>query len=101
MIPEEAAMPDREKFRAQMEEQLGHFKTKIDKTKAKAESRGQDFINKYENELTKLESKYDLARYKLSLLRKGGQSAWHELKDGLEKAMHELKDAMGKAKDKF
>jgi DNA-binding protein HU-beta len=94
-------MPDREKFGAQMEEQLSHLKAKIDNTKAKAESKGQAFLNKYENDLTKLESKYDLARYKLSLLRKGSQSAWHELKDGIENAMHDLKDALGKAKDKF
>lgn len=94
-------MPDQEKFRAQMEEQLGHLKEKIDATKTKAEARGQDFIKKYESDLANLESKYDLARYKLSLLRKGSRSAWGELKDGLDKAMHDLKDAVSKAKDKF
>lgn len=94
-------MPEREKFGAQMEEKLKHLKEKIDSSKAKAEARGQDYISKYEKDLEKLESKYDLARYKLKLLRTGGKSAWGELKEGFEKAYHDLKDAMGKAKDKF
>jgi len=94
-------MADREKFRIQMEEQLGHIKEKIDATKSKAETRGQDFIKKYETDLSRLESQYDLARYKLSLLRKGSQSAWGELREGLDRAVHDLKDALAKAKEKF
>jgi len=94
-------MPEREKFGVQMDEQLKKLREKIDNTKSRAESRGQDFIGKYESELTKLESKYDLARYKLSLLRKGGQSAWGELKEGVDKAFHDLKDAVSKAREKF
>ncbi|MFZ5428228.1 MAG: hypothetical protein ACOZEN_14780 [Thermodesulfobacteriota bacterium] len=94
-------MPEREQFGVRMDEKLKKFREKIDKTKAKAEARGQDFFGKYESELGKLESKYDLARYKLSLLRKGGQSAWEELKEGVDNAFHDLKDAIGKAKEKF
>jgi hypothetical protein len=94
-------MADQEKFKAQVEEQLGHLKEKIDASKARAEARGQDFIKKYESDLANLESRYDLARYKLSLLRTGSRSAWGELKDGIDKAMHELKDAVSKAREKF
>lgn len=94
-------MPEREQFGVRMDEKLKKFREKIDKTKSKAEARGQDFFCKYESELGKLESKYDLARYKLSLLKKGGQSAWEELKEGVDNAFHELKDAIGKAKEKF
>lgn len=94
-------MPEHEKFTKQMDEQLKHFKEKIDATKAKAENRGQEFIKGYEQDLEKLESKYELARYKLTLLRKGGKSAWSELKSGFENAFHDLKEAVGKAKEKF
>ncbi|WP_243310290.1 hypothetical protein [Fundidesulfovibrio agrisoli] len=94
-------MPEREKFRAQMEEKLSHLKDRIESTKAKAETKGQDFIKNYEQDLSKLESKYDLARYKLSLLRSGSASAWGELRDGFEKAYHDLKDALSKAKEKL
>jgi len=94
-------MPDREKFSVHMDEQLRKIKASIDGAKAKAEAKGQDFIQHYEQDLTKLESKYDLARYKLSLLRKGSQSAWTEMREGFERAYHDLKEAMGKALDKF
>jgi archaellum component FlaC len=94
-------MPEHEKFTTQMEEQLKHFKEKIDATKAKAETKGQEFIQGYEKDLEKLESKYELARYKLTLLRKGGKSAWEELRTGFEHAFHDLKDAVTKAKEKF
>jgi len=94
-------MPEREKFSAQMEEQLRHLREKIDAAKARAENRGQESISKFEEKLGKLESKYDLARYKLSLLRKGSQSAWGELKEGFDNAFHDLLDAVNKAKDKF
>ena len=94
-------MPEREKFNTRMEEQLKHFRERIDATKAKAEARGQDYFKHYEQDLAKLESQYDLARYKLSLLRKGGKSALNELRDGFEKAFLDLKEALGKAKDKF
>jgi ribosomal protein S21 len=94
-------MPEREKFSARMDDQLKHLKERIEKSKSMAENRGGEFFEKYEEDLTKLESKYDLARYKLSLLRTSSASAWHELRDGFEKALNELKAALTKAKDKF
>ena len=94
-------MPEREKFSAQMEEKLSHLKERIDATKSRAEAKGNSYFAHYEADLAKLESKYDLARYKLSLLRKGGVSAWAELREGFEKAFHDLKDAVAKAKDKI
>ncbi|GAB6036314.1 hypothetical protein JCM15519_08730 [Fundidesulfovibrio butyratiphilus] len=94
-------MPGREAFKAQVEEQLKQLKAKIDATKSKADSSGQGYLQLFEEDLTKLESKYDLARYKLSLLSKGGKSAWDELKDGVERAVADLREALGKAKEKF
>ena len=94
-------MSEHEKFNAQMEERLKAMKTKIDDAKTKAATRGRDFFERYEKDLAKLESKYDLARYKLTLLRKGGQSAWIEMKGGFERAYHDLKEALSKASNKF
>ena len=94
-------MSAHEKFNAQMEEQLKAIKAGIDGAKTKAEARGREFFDRYEKDLTKLECKYDLARYKLTLLRKGGQSAWSEMKAGFERAFHDLKEALGKASKKF
>ena len=94
-------MSEHEKFNDQMEEQLKVMKTRIEGAKTTAKAKGRDFFARYETELAKLESKYDLARYKLTLLRKGGQSAWTEMKGGFERAYHDLKEALGKASNKF
>jgi len=97
----DAAMSEHEKFNAQMEEQLKAMKAKLDDAKTTAETKGRDFFARYEKDLAKLESKYDLARYKLTLLRKGGQSAWGEVKSGFERAYHDLREALNKASNKF
>lgn len=94
-------MPDREKFSAQMEEQLKHIRERLDAAKGTAEIRGNTALEHYEEGLEKLEAKYDLARYKLTLLRKGSGSAWKDLRLGFENAYHDLKEALGKAKGKF
>jgi len=94
-------MSPHEKFNAQMEDQLKALKTGIDGAKAKAEARGQEFVERYEKDLAKLESKYDLARYKLTLLRKGGRSALGEMKAGFERAYRDLREALSKASNKF
>ena len=89
------------KFGEQLDDQLQQLREKIDATKAKAEAKGREFMGKYESDLEKLESLYELARYKLTLLRKGGKSALQELREGAEKAYQELKEAVGKAKEKL
>ena len=94
-------MPEREKFSAQMEEKLSHLKERIDATKSRAEAKGNSYFAHYEADLAKLESKYDHARYKLTLLRKGGGDALAELRDGVESALGDLKAALTRAKDKF
>ena len=94
-------MAEREKFGAQMEEQLKHIRERLDAAKGKAEHKGQNALEHYEEGLEKLESKYDLARYKLTLLRKSSGDAWKDLRHGFESAYHDLKDALGKAKGKF
>ena len=44
---------------------------------------------------------YDKARYKLTMLRKGGGDAMVELRHGMEQALADLKSAFAKAKGKF
>ncbi|MBF0482875.1 MAG: hypothetical protein HQK81_04515 [Desulfovibrionaceae bacterium] len=94
-------MIDREKFIAQMEEGLKRVKEKLDAAKESAAAKGKTILEQGGERLKKLEAKYEETRYKLTLLRNGGDSAWTELKLGFENAYAELKDALGKAKDKF
>ena len=64
-------MAEREKFGAQAEEQLKHLRERLDSAKTKAEAKGDTFLRHFEEDLARIESKYDLARYKLKLLRSG------------------------------
>ncbi len=94
-------MDDKERFGSSMEEQLAQWKSKIEEAKQAARKKGPDFFERYAEELERLLEKYDAARYKLTLFRKGSSGALSELKDGFDKALVELKSAVNKAKEKF
>lgn len=94
-------MDDKEKFGVSMEEQLSEWKDKIDQGRKEAKKKGPDYFERYAGDLEKLSEKYDAARYKLTLFRKGGGEALGELKEGFERAFSELKSAVNKAWDKF
>ena len=85
----------------QLESQLKDWKGKIDSLKQKAEQKGGGYIEHYAEELEKLSQKYDMARYKLTLLKKGGSGALGDLREGFENAFEELKKAVNKARGKF
>ncbi|QLA17013.1 hypothetical protein [Desulfolutivibrio sulfoxidireducens] len=94
-------MEGKEPFGTNLEEQLAKWKAKIDASKAEAEKKGPAFFDRYAADLEKMLGKYENARYKLTLLRKGGAEALHDLKEGFEGAFTELKTAVTKALDKF
>ena len=94
-------MVDKERFILGLEEQLAHLKARIEAVRASARQKGPEVIDRYAGELEPLLDKYDAARYKLTLLRKGGGDALVELREGFEHALADLKAALAKAKDKF
>lgn len=94
-------MPDREKFSAQMEEQLQLMREKLDAAKEKAVVSGKNIREYYKEEVEKMEEKYEEFRYKLTLLRNSSGPAWTELRQGFENAFQEFKEAFNKAKEKF
>jgi len=73
-------MEGKEPFGTNLEEQLAKWKAKIDASKAEAEKKGPAFFDRYAADLEKMLGKYENARYKLTLLRKGGAEALHDLK---------------------
>lgn len=91
-------MQDHESF---WEEQLAGLKAKIEATREAAREKGPEVLDHYAGELERLLDKYDTARYKFTLLRKGSGDALAELRDGFEQALTDLKSAVTKAKDKF
>ncbi|MHC1711825.1 MAG: hypothetical protein AB9872_06730 [Solidesulfovibrio sp.] len=94
-------MDGKKTFGESMEEQLAAYKAKIEDARTKAREKGPDFFERWTGELEHLLEKYDKARYKLTLLRKGGGDALSELRTGFEHAMADLKDSLTKAKSKF
>jgi DNA-binding protein HU-beta len=94
-------MGDKDPFGVSLEDQLARWKAKIDDSKAEAEKKGPAFFDRYAADLEKMLGKYETARYKLTLLRKGGSDALHDLKEGFEGAFGELKSAVTKALDKL
>jgi len=94
-------MGDKDSFGVKMEEQLAAYKAKIEEARVQAKDKGQDFFDRWSGDLELLLEKYDKARYKLTLLRKGSGDALVELRHGVEHALTDLKSAFTKAKDKF
>ena len=94
-------MDDKDRFGVSLEEQLAAYKAKIETARAEAKDKGQDFFDRWSGDLEAMLEKYDKARYKLTLLRKGGGDALAELREGFESALGKLKAAMTRARGKF
>lgn len=94
-------MDDKQRSGHGWDTQLAHLKERIEALKKAAEARGPEALDHYAGELKRLLEKYDTARYKLTLLRKGSGDALTELRGGFEHALTDLKSAMSKARDKF
>lgn len=94
-------MTDKERGIFDLEERLARLKAKIEAVRESAREKGPEVIDRYAGDLERLLDKYDAARYKLTLLRKGGGDALTELREGLEHALADLKSAVAKAKEKF
>ncbi|WP_300155073.1 hypothetical protein [Solidesulfovibrio sp.] len=94
-------MDGKKPFGVDMEEVLAGYKAKIESARASAKEKGPDFFDRWEGELEHLLEKYDRARYKLTLLRKGGGDALSELREGFETALADLKEALARARGKF
>jgi len=92
---------ENEKFGVSMENELSKWKAHIEEAEVEAKKKGPDFFERYMGDLQKMLDKYETAKLKLSLFRKGSGEAVLDLKKGVENAFHELKTAVLKAKDKF
>ncbi|WP_043643001.1 hypothetical protein [Solidesulfovibrio carbinoliphilus] len=94
-------MDEKKPFGVDMEEQLAAYKARIEQVRASAREKGPDYFDRWAGDLEHLLEKYDKARYKLTLLRKGGEGALAELKEGFDSALADLKAALARAREKF
>jgi len=94
-------MDEKKPFGVDLEEQLATYKAKIEQARETAREKGPDYFDRWAGDLEHLLEKYDKARYRLTLFRKGGGDALAELREGFENALTDLKAALTRAKDKF
>ncbi len=92
---------EHEKFGVSMEKELSKWKDHIKDAESEARKKGPDFFERYLGDLQKMLDKYETAKLKLTLFRKGSGDALLDLKKGVENAFAELKTAVLKAKNKF
>lgn len=94
-------MDEKEQQSGGLDAQLAYIKDKIEALRSAARQKGPEVIDRYTGELERLLEKYETARYKLTLLRKGGGDALSELREGFESALSDLKSAVTRAKERF
>jgi|GEM_PF-1790414 len=94
-------MDDKERSAGNFDTQLAYIKERIESLKAAAAAKGPQVLDHYAGDLQRLLEKYETARYKLTLLRKGSGDALSELRGGFENALTDVKTAVTKAWNKF
>lgn len=94
-------MADKERSAGNFDTQLAYIKERIESLKAAATAKGPEVLDHYAGDLERLLEKYETARYKLTLLRKGSGDALSELRGGFENALTDVKTAVTKAWNKF
>lgn len=94
-------MPTKEQFGVNMEEQLDKWRRKMEEAKARADAQGPELLEKLRPDFDKMSAHYEEAKYKLKLLRMGGEDAWEDMRGGFEKAFGDLKDSLERALSRF
>jgi len=88
-------------FKVKLEEEVAHWKTKIDEMKLQMELGSMEARQKLEPELNKLELQYDKVVTELEKLDEATEYAWEEIKDGVNDSFATLKKAFNNAKEFF
>lgn len=79
-------------------EQLGEH---VESLREKAASATADVRDLYLRQIEMLQSKADVAREKIRIVRTAGESSWGRLKDGADEAIEELKKAVDSTVQRF
>ena len=94
---ESETLSAKQAFQQKLETQLREWETKLGELRSKAEKAKSEIRDEFELQLEGLTAKQAVAREKLSELRRHGEWAWEDLKDGADKAWKELREAMERA----
>jgi chromosome segregation ATPase len=88
---------DRKELIDKLTAQLEQLDTKIDKLESKAGKAGAGAHQEYDSQIKDLKHRMAEAQEKLNALKKSGDEAWKELREGVEKAMDEVDSAVKRA----
>lgn len=90
-------MTTRHEYIEKFKEKLDEWDDDIDELEAKAQIAKADLKYEYEDQMTSLRLKRDLAKLKMSEIKDASEDAWEDLKEGTDEAWHNLKEALEKA----
>jgi SMC interacting uncharacterized protein involved in chromosome segregation len=94
-------MKNREEYIDKLAAQLKEWSAKIDELEVKARAAKADAKIGYENQVSELKKKRELATRKLQELKNTSSEAWDVVKAGAETAWADLMKAVNEAKEKF
>ena len=94
-------MKNREEYIDKLAAQLKEWSAKIDELEVKARAAKEDAKHGYENQVSELKKKREIATRKLQELKSTSSEAWDVVKAGAETAWADLMKAVNEAKEKF
>ncbi|MCF8051699.1 MAG: coiled coil domain-containing protein [Desulfobacterales bacterium] len=94
-------MNEKEAYRQKIEAQIDEWKAEMDKLNARAKKLDAEGRIEAESRIQDLKARQEAARAKLDELRRAGDAAWKDVKEGLDRAVSELGDAVRDAASKF
>jgi SMC interacting uncharacterized protein involved in chromosome segregation len=94
-------MKNREEYIDKLAAQLKEWSAKIDELEVKARAAKEDAKAGYENQVSELKKKREIATRKLQELKSTSSEAWDVVKAGAETAWADLMKAVNEAKEKF
>lgn len=88
-------------YESKLQAQLDKWSADIDKLKAKADEAGADARIELRKQIDDLEHQREQAREKFDRLKRAGDDAWEDLKDGADLALKSLDNAIRSARARF
>ncbi len=91
----------RDAYVAKMKTKLDTWNKKIDSLEEKGHQIGADSRAEFQTQMGNLRAKRDEAKEKLEGLRRAGEDAWRDLRDGIDSSWKSLDEAVRRAAANF
>lgn len=85
----------------QLESRIADLNARLEKLQLQAKLAEMEYRDDVQSQIDRFEARRDELAGTLDKLRKAGEDAWGELREGAEQAFNSMKDALQKAKSRF